>query len=153
MRESIGSTWILQLIVVFILLFVGFLTLSLGYSKSYKVKNETMSIIEKYEGLTEEAVKIINNYLKNSAYSAKGKCEDSTWYGVSDLSVTQLEEVQTDKKYYYCVKKRISKNNKYYYEINTFFQFNLPIVGNFTSFTIEGSTADITSMDNYEGYN
>ena len=63
MRESIGSTWILQLIIVFILLFVSFLTLSLSYSKSYKVKNETLSVIEKYEGLTQDSVSIINNYL------------------------------------------------------------------------------------------
>lgn len=155
MRESIGSTWILQLIIVFILLFVGFLTLTLSYSKSYKIKNETMSVIEKYEGLTSDSVKIINNYLTYNNYNAKGKCEDSSWYGLDDLSVTTLEAAQPNKKYYYCLKKRISKHKKHYYEINTFFQFNLPVVGNFTSFTIEGSTADITvsNHDTYTAYN
>ena len=82
-----------------------------------------------------------------------GKCEDSTWYGVKDLSVTTLEPVVANEKYYYCVKKRIAKNEMSYYELNTFFKFHLPIVGDFTSFTIEGSTADIYSMDNYTAYN
>jgi len=115
MRESIGSTWILQLVIVFILLFVGFLTLSLGYSKSYKVKNETLSVIEKYEGLTVDAVKIINNYLEYNNYDAKGKCEDDTWYGLDNLTVTTLEKANPNKKYYYCIKKRIVKNKKHYY--------------------------------------
>ena len=153
MKESIGSTWVLQLVIAFILLFVGFLTLSLGYSKSYKVKNETLSIIEKYEGLNSQSIEIINNYLVYNNYDSMGKCEDSTWYGVKDLNVTTLEPVVANEKYYYCVKKRIAKNEMSYYELNTFFKFHLPIVGDFTSFTIEGSTADIYSMDNYTAYN
>lgn len=147
MRESIGSTWTLQLVIAFILLFVGFLTLSLGYSKSYKVKNETLSIIEKYEGLTTDAVTIINNYLVYNNYNVKGKCPDNTWYGINNLSVNTIEKADSKTKYYYCVKKIHSKGNYYYYEINTFFKFNLPIVGDFATFTIEGSTADIQSQD------
>ena len=153
MRESIGSTWVLQLIIVFVLLFVGFLTLSLGYSKSFKVKNETLSIIEKYEGLTTDAVKIINNYLTYNNYNAKGKCGDSAWYGVSDLSVYNLEVNDSSKTYYYCVKKKNAKSDMYYYEIKTFFKFNLPVVGEFATFTLEGTTADVTSNDSYTAYN
>lgn len=153
MRESIGSTWILQLVIVFILLFVSFLTLSLSYSKSYKVKNETLSIIEKYEGVTEDAVTILNNFLEYNNYTAKGSCPDSTWVGAEDLSVKKLYAAEKDKKYYYCIKKRISKNKKVYYEIKTFFKFNLPIVGDFATFTLEGTTSDITSVDNYQKYN
>lgn len=155
MRESIGTTWVMQLVLGFILLFVAFLTLTLGYSKSYKVKNETLSIIEKYEGLTEDAVKIINNYLEYNGYNAMGKCIDDTWYGVENLSVYKLEKAEADKKYYYCVKKRNTQNDKYknFYEVHTFFKFNLPIIGDFATFKIEGSTADFRSMDNYSGYN
>ena len=153
MRESIGSTWTLQLVIGFILIFVGFLTLSLGYSKSYKVKNETLSVIEKYEGLSKDAITIINNYLEYNGYNTMGKCPDDTWYGVDNLSVNTLAKAETDKKYYYCIKKRISKNYRYYYELNVFFKFNLPIVGDFTTFTIEGTTSDITSMDSYDAYN
>lgn len=153
MRESIGSTWILQLIIVFILLFVGFLTLSLGYSKSYRVKNETLSIIEKYEGLTQDAVAIINNYMEHNNYNAKGNCEDNSWYGLEDFSHKTLSVSESDKKYYYCIKKIQAKNNRYYYEIRTFFKFNLPVVGNFATFTLEGTTADISSVDSYNFYN
>ena len=49
MKEVYGSTWTLQLMIGFILLFVAFLTLTITYSKVFKLKNEVLSIIEKYE--------------------------------------------------------------------------------------------------------
>lgn len=155
MRESIGSTWVLQLIILFILLFVGFLTLSLNYSKSYKVKNEVMTIIEKYEGLTNDSVKIINNYLTQSGYKTTGKCGSDGWYGMTDISGANnvLESATDNDKYYYCIRKKFAKKDYYYYEIKTFLSFNLPIVGNFAVFTIEGSTADVVSQDTYTAYN
>ena len=67
MRQAIGSTWILQLVIVFILIFVAFLALSINYTKAYKIKNELLSIIEKYEGVNSGengSISIINNYLK-----------------------------------------------------------------------------------------
>ena len=53
MRESIGSSWIFLIVISFTLIFAGFLVMALSYSKTYKIKNELTSIIEKYEGLTE----------------------------------------------------------------------------------------------------
>ena len=155
MRESIGSTWVLQLIILFILLFVGFLTLSLNYSKSYKVKNEVLTIIEKYEGLSSDSVKIINNFLVQSGYKTMGKCGADGWYGATDIFTDTgvLDVATANDKYYYCIRKKFAKKDYYYYEIKTFLTFNLPIVGNFVAFTIEGSTADVVSQDTYTAYN
>ena len=155
MRESIGTTWVLQLVILFILLFVGFLTLSLNYSKSYKVKNELLSVVEKYEGLTTDSVKIINNYLTENGYKTMGKCGNDGWYGTKNIDSSNgvLERTTENDKYYYCVRKKYSKQDYYYYEIKTFLSFNLPIVGKFAVFTIEGSTADVISADSYTSYN
>ena len=46
MRESVGSTWTFGLVITFIFLFSSFLVLTINYTKAYKVKNETISIIE-----------------------------------------------------------------------------------------------------------
>ena len=40
MRQTIGGTWLLQLVIVFIILFVGFIILTLNYSKTVTLKNE-----------------------------------------------------------------------------------------------------------------
>jgi len=54
MRHSIGGMWLLQLMVLFIFLFAAYIILTLNYSRTIKIKNEVVSMIEKYEGLNDE---------------------------------------------------------------------------------------------------
>lgn len=150
MRESIGGTWILQLVIGFMLLFVAFLTLSLNYSKAFQIKNEMLTMIEKKEGLTSGSngsIALINNYLSSNSYRVKRSCPVGS-YGVSDLNSNTAESVSnTSKQYYYCVEKietpSRTHNNKVYYKISIFFYFNLPIIGDIFKFTINGATNDI----------
>ena len=149
MRQAIGSTWILQLVILFMLIFVGFLALSINYTKAFKIKNEMLSIIEKYEGVMSgenKSVSLINNYLRYYHYQAKGNCPTDT-YGAVSLDDASLVRASSGVKYYYCVKKintsDSSFRNRARYEIDTFFQFNLPIIGNLFTFHVSGSTIDI----------
>lgn len=153
MKDTIASTWIYQLVIVFILMFVAFLILSLTYSKNYKTKNEIINIIEKYEGVNTNSVQIINNYLSYNGYKVKGKCPDN-WMGSLDLESARLEKVQKGTKYYYCVNKKWNKStttgntsrllkSKVFYQIKTFFKFNLPLLGDIYTFTVDGTTNDI----------
>lgn len=149
MREAIGGTWLTQLIIVFMLVFVAFLALTLNYTKAFKMKNEVLTIIEKYEGLTtgdKGSIAIINNYLQSNGYSATKACPKGS-YGVENLNRSTIEKVTNNKKYYYCVSKvkQPLKNNdqNVYYRINTFFYFNLPVLGNLFTFDINGTTANV----------
>ena len=66
MKESMSATWEFQIIIIFVLIFVSYLTVSVSYYKVFKAKNDVISIIERKEGLTEGptgAIGIINNYL------------------------------------------------------------------------------------------
>ena len=106
MREAIGSTWIYQLVVIFILLFVAFLILSLTFSKNYKTKNELINIIEKYEGVNDQSVRIINSYLTQTGNRVRGKCpsaDNTTWLAAPSLNSTQLVTPQANERYFYCV--------------------------------------------------
>lgn len=152
MREAIGGTWLTQLIIVFMLIFVAFLALSLNYTKAFKVKNEMLSIIEKREGVTsgdDGSIAIMNNFLKSNNYSVTKPCDLGS-YGVADLNRSTVELVTNKgKKYHYCITKikAPSSNNegKVYYKVNTFFYFNLPIVGDLFTFDINGSSGDIVN--------
>ena len=64
MRQSIGGSWLIGLVVLFILLFAGYIILTIDYNKSIRVKNEAITLIEKYDGLNEESITLVNNYLK-----------------------------------------------------------------------------------------
>ena len=152
MRQTIGGTWLLQLMILFILLFVGFIVLTLNYSRTVRIKSEMIDMFEKYEGLNESSIELVNNYLVYTGYDVEGVCvsdeDDETGvYGARDLSSTSLEPARRGVDYYYCVKKYRGANTTNYYQITIFYKFNLPIIGDTSSFTIKGSTSNFQSND------
>jgi len=163
MRQAIGTTWVFQLVIIFMLIFVAFLSLSLNYTKAFRIKNELITTLEKFEGLTFKdsgkemgSVKIINNYLTYNNYGSMGTC-DLGAYGSTNLQSVSLEEVEKGKKYYYCVKKidrgDVSLPKRARYEIKIFFKFSLPVIGDLFTFSSEGETIDINhSVDDIDYY-
>ena len=61
MRQSIGGSWLIGLMVLFILLFAGYIILTIDYNKSIRVKNEAISLVEKYEGLNGESITLVKD--------------------------------------------------------------------------------------------
>lgn len=133
MKQSISSVWLLSIILVFILIYACYITITINYSASFKLKNEMINIIQKHHGLTKNsgrsgtskvkngesitvdvgAFETINLYLRGSAYTAEGYCPTTggVWYGVSglydsdDFGAGTIEKADPKKKYYYCVAK------------------------------------------------
>lgn len=157
MKEVYGSTWTLQLMIGFILLFVSFLTVTITYSKVFRLKNEVITIIEKYGGLNTNSIELINNYLKNSNYQITGTCEPKTEgviKGITDItdsSESSLADVNENTRYYYCVEKefesgRADNITTVNYEVTMFYRFNVPIIGDIATFTVKGKTADMINI-------
>ena len=158
MKTSIGGAWIFQLVIVFMLLFVSFLVVSLNYSKTFRLQNEVVDIIERSEGLTDQistdgrsdgGIQLIANYLTYSGYNVKGYCQDG-YYGAISLDGNgsdDFELAKSDTKYYYCFRKQIvyfdKKTNMAYYDIDMFFSFDLPVLGNLFTFRVSGQTLEI----------
>lgn len=149
MREASGATTTLKMGLAFTILFAAFLALAITYNKAFKIKNETLSILEKYEGISNKSIGIINNYLKNNGYNEKGICNDNE-YGISSLDSEEYELAKSNSKYYYCLSNycsnvscKISSNNRIYYRVKLFFKFKLPFLGDLTTYTIEGETKPI----------
>ena len=159
MRESIGGTWVTQLVIVFMLLFVAFLTLSINYSKAYRVKNQTISIIEKRQGINSTTIRYINSYLRSSGYNTKGYCgkDVKNVYGIDSLDDKDITLTPAKKnvKYYYCIYKIDNKSNNFKrkanYGVILFFKFNLPVIGDITTFSVDGETKDIIYPNEWEG--
>ena len=158
MKQAITTSTIFKAILAFTLLFAAFLSVAIIYNKVYKLKNQTISVIEKYEGVTTKSLGIINNYLRNSGYDTKGNC-DGYDYGVSDLNKAKYEAVSSKKEYYYCLSyycakkgckisdKNTPNGNLIFYKTRLFFKFNLPIFGELTTFNISGETKEIKLYD------
>lgn len=154
MREVSGSTWSFQIIIIFILIFSGFLALVLTYNKAYTIKNRMMSIIEKYEGVTTESLAVINSYVNNQSYNTTAKCPveaDEVWYGTIDKDGL-YEVAESGKEYYYCFhENKDEKSGKLYYDVVVFYRFNLPFLGDIFTYKISGETKPFIGNPNRIG--
>ncbi len=146
MRETIGTTWTFQLIIIFILIFACFLSLVISYSRAYAIKNEALSVIEKYEGVSTESGQILNNYLSATGYKDKGKCPNE-WWGAIDFNGT-FEQSNSSNEYYYCFQEKSTSNGLVLYNIRFFYKFNLPVLGDLTNFKIDGQTSAFVGSNN-----
>ncbi len=138
MKNTMGLTWTFGLVIGFILIFVSFLILTLNYSNVFRIRNEILTILNKYEGYTDTSQNVINNYLLASGYKTKGKCPKGS-YGVSDLN-EKGKIVNDNKNYFYCINYEVENS---LFEVSLFYNFNLPIIGNIMNFRIDGKTDSI----------
>lgn len=146
MRESIGGAWLVGIVIFFIVLFTGYLALSVNYSKAFKVKNEIISLIEENEGLTDKTQEKIVKYLNSVGYYVYGKCNDidSDYLDntVNGKLIGYEKQGNTDK-YKYCVYERSVQDdtlNRKYYRVTVFFKFDIPLLDNAFTFPVTGES-------------
>ena len=141
MRESIGGAWLLGIVMTFIVLFASFLAVSINYSKAFKVKNNVVDLIEKHEGMTDEAVDAIWNYLYTEGYILKSGCKAGyTGFDKGGKATDQSKSL-------YCVKKNEITTDtaldKAYYSVEVFFRLDIPVIGELMTFSVTGETMSI----------
>ena len=164
MREAIGGTWLFQIVIVFVLLFTGFMCLSINRSKAFNVKNYILETIQAYNGdikglnddKKNEAMNDIVDYMQSNAYRTSGEKPD-------DIKVCDKYTAK-----YHCYNREGKEDNKnspvfclakinvgtqgcldsnfnelpdmYYYRIVVFYQLDLPIFHELFNFQITGDT-------------
>ena len=68
MKESIGYTSTLNIVIIFILISFAILMAIMSYSRAFKINNRIMNEIEKCEGYNTCTVKEIDRILTNYGY-------------------------------------------------------------------------------------
>lgn len=139
MRESIGGTWLLGFVVLFIVLFSGYLAVSINYTKAFKVKNQIINLIEQNEGFRTSAYGNIES-VSIDQLANSDRTEDQIYHYIKDVGYASanIESSKCDRygTYYtggYCIRK-ICTANGVYYKVTSFIKFELPLI--WTSFTI-----------------
>lgn len=133
MKESIANTFILNIVIVFIVIFIFFFTGSLSYSKAFKVKNRIVDIIEKYESYNSSAIAEITSTLKDMGYRINtGNKGCPVRKGQTSISATI-------NSYRYCVYEYSTPKGTYY-GVAAYMYFDFPIIGNSVEFPVYGET-------------
>ena len=118
MKQSIGTSAILNIIIIFIVTVFAAITGIISYNKAYKVNTRIGDAIERAEGYNSVSKSEIDRVLGSLGY-LKGKPDCSG---------------QTDSIYQYCVNsKQINKSDDKYhqYEVTTYMYFNFPLIDSF----------------------
>lgn len=151
MKEAIGSTWLIGIIITFIAIFSGFLAYSISYTKAFRVKNEIINLIEKNEGF-EKSKNNLNNIsdsdLKKDT-STEARIFDyikSLGYNYSNFENganpcnSQNGELQIGG---YCLIRYCPNNGEVtrtYYKVTTYISLSLPIININFNLPISGET-------------
>ena len=133
MKESIANAYIVNIVIVFVVIFIFFFASSLTYSKAFKVKNRIVDIIEKYEAYNQSAIDEISSSLAEMGYrvnvSNKG-CPQRN--GKDSIAIT-------NSGYRYCVYEYETTKGKYY-GVSAYMYFDFPIIGEALEFPVHGET-------------
>ncbi len=153
MKEAIGGTVTIAIIIVFLLLINGYLAFSVNYTKAFRVKNEIISLIEQHEGHTQSAQEEIQAYLRKIHYTE-----------ISDQYFNNVEDGYTCYRGFgYCIKYTnaggtSSKDETFrgtYYSVITFVQIDIPILNRIfplmNIFQVKGETKMIYSSGTDSG--
>ncbi len=156
MRESINSVPLFNIVIVFVFLFTGYVSLSINLSKAYNVKNEIVSIIKNQGGVCTANVassddnncynfaEQIRDYFSDAAYHSSGNCDgDQIGY---DRNGEYLGAGANNAAF--CIKAiSVASNselpNAVYYQVEIFYHLDIPVVSRLTRFSLMGETSRV----------
>ncbi|MDD2434721.1 MAG: hypothetical protein PHO63_00510 [Bacilli bacterium] len=137
MRESIANTYIFNLIILFIGIIIVVLVGSLSYSKTFKIKNRIVSIIEDHRGFDRDAQMEVAGYLQKAGYVTRRNpnCPDRDGFS----------EGWRNTDFNVCI-YRYDIARGYYYHVVVFISFEIPVIGNILEFPLSGETKMIFDL-------
>lgn len=154
MKNSISGTWLLGIVLVFMSIFIAYITISIDYSSAYILKTKMVTIIEQYEGMNGNTVEKLHSAMLAEGYRGKLSCESKNGEKVLGGLEDQII-VNPTSKMNYCVTRDVrygedATEDKYYYTITVTFAYSVPVLGDIFDFRVSGETKDIRyPHDNY----
>lgn len=155
MKEAIGGISLFNIVIFFIVVFTGYISLSINYSKAYNVKNELLNIIKNQGGICttnnatsgdicDNFTEQIKDYFQDEGYRSTGNCS-AGWVGFSRSGDYLGERARNAA---FCIKGiNVNTNselpNALYYQVRVFYQLDLPILNSVFEFAIAGETSRI----------
>lgn len=143
MKESVSNALVFTIVITVIGICSSIVFFSLGYSKTYKIKNKVIDIIEKNGFYNDNDVRTeIEEYLKASNYSS-----DSNGNKETCPTVDGDEAINTLKNYKFCIYEHETIKGSYF-TVRMYMTYNIPVIGDFIKlrYHISGDTKVIFSF-------
>ncbi len=152
MRDAIGGYFNLTLLFFFIILVSALIALAISYTRTYRVKNNVISYVEKYEGNMDnkEMLGSTFSYIKSVGYKANSDSINAATRQGYKCATYEGEELG------WCYKKNsvsTSEDNEKSVTVDMVFfvNLNIPFINrifsNISFFWMNGSTSTIPVFD------
>lgn len=139
MRDAMGGTVALVIIVVFIVFALGYMAFNVNYTKAFRMKNKIISLYEEYDGECDSKCEgEIIAYSKQIGYSLGSSIECGNYEGKGANGLYCYNEVALEGG---------EEESKKYYTIVTKINVEVPIINrilNLRIFYITGDTKTFT---------
>lgn len=139
MREAFGNTFIVNIVLLFVVVFIFLFVGSISYTKAYKIKNKIINYIEdsgNFEKQTQDKIKATLKEMGYRVVRGKQQCNDR---GGTLLT-------RDSNSYRYCVVEY--ENDKgVYYGVTTYMYFDFPLINALLEFPIYGETKIIGILE------
>lgn len=150
MRDAVGGSFMIKLILVFLAVYIIFMAAALNYAKAFRVKNRVMDIIEQNEGMEEAD---FNNLSGTNNSGVAGRINEYLNTVSYNVSLTEKNKenkgVCFDKGY--CIEKVESTNiagvYNTYYKVTTFVKIEFPFLKMNFTIPITGETRKIERIN------
>ena len=151
MRDSVGGTFMIYLILIFLAIYIAFVAVAFNYARAFRVKNKVIDIIEQNEGMYDSdfdnlsgtnSVGVagqINEYLRSVSYDVnlsegnkknRGICFDRG-YCIDEIdSYSDIDGVEAK-----------------YYKVTTFVRLELPFLNLGFTIPVKGETRKIERIN------
>ena len=146
MKEALGTSFVFNMMMIFIGVLIAIFVGSLAYTKGFKVRNKIIDIIEKYEGFTVSAEEEINESLASIGYQVRNSTNDTC--KVRKSGGTDVSGVKKD--YDYCLYEYNTSRGKYY-GVTVFIHIDVPLIGGLINIPLYGESRLVYNKDLIEG--
>lgn len=154
MKQSIGTTFLLNFIVIFLIVTFAFLAGIMNYMRAFKVNSGIENAIENHEGYNALAVKDINNFLINFGYrmdsSGVNKCPKTKTHvnksGKRETGTLMKRPYASSsgQNFKYCIYEfPKNKDNYFTYGVITYIYIDVPIINSYLAIPVYSETERI----------
>ena len=144
MKEGIGGTFMIYVMLVFLAVYITFLAVAFNYARAFRVKNKVIDIIEQNEGMDftdisdDSTLGQIENYLGQVSYVVTG-------IDRNDCPETEYGYINSDRGY--CIQEISSNTNGKYYKVKTFIKLEIPFLDLGFTIPVKGETRKIERIN------
>ena len=130
MRDAIGSTWLIYLVIVFLLVYIFFIGFVMNYASAYRAANYIVTQIESCQGYTDCRSNWSKEYVSSKYH----------YVGPAKISCRKIDGI----------------TNAVTYDVELKVVFDLPFVGSFNAYSVKSETKSMhnntCANGNYEVY-